>query len=874
MRWKRLQGWLARAVVAAGAAGVAGDAASAAARAAAGADPADGAWYNALAPTGEGVRVRLAAGGQAACDILVPPGPTAQERKAAEELARWLQEMSGAPFAVVEEGVPDLLRTCTTTHPGAACPADSAARAHLQKGGSQGKAGGKQGGSHAELCPHGGPGSGHAGGSAGRPVISLGRTRRLVTAGLGGLQEGLGPEGYAIGARDGDLFLVGGAGRGPLTAVFALLEEDLGCRWYTAQAHGIPRREDLTGVVVPRSYSPPFAVRDPFSFVSNDADWALRNRANPYGAGIPPEWGGNLDYAPGWFVHTYERILPGTEEMLAAWPECFMLDEDGSRSARQLCPTHPRVVERAIAAVSRVLEEHPDADLVDVSQNDIRGYCHCDRCLALIAREGSPAAPLLYLVNRVALAVAQAHPGVTITFLGYQDTVPAPRSMRTAPNVAVRLATDITWNQPFVPASQSKPFMEALAGWECVADRIHIWDYQVNFGDYFLPWPSLHAKAENLRLFAGHRVTGVMVQGSYQGPGSERQLMRAWVLAKLLWDPSRDLWPLVQDFVRGYYGPAAGPLEAYNRMLHDCGRAGQGVVDCLGAETFVERAGTLFDQAEVLAWTAGGAHTAELLERVELARLPVLDVALPLARGRWVTSTDSLDLERYRATLARFATAARLAGGVQYSEGTRLADWVEQRRAFLSPPATAGERTVDLDGRPVTVYALPATWRLQQDADGLGETHGWFAVNLDDGEWAGYRTDLMAGWEEQGYPDTDGLFWFRQRVALPASCARSHVYLYFRACDEEAWVWVDGQPLGERTVASTGIGPYRLWLAPFALEATGRLRPGMEHTLAVRVSDTGGMGGLYLAVFVVAADMPLSVEQITGLVAVRNPYER
>lgn len=847
-----LQGWLVAAGLVLGAA--------------AGGDPAraadDAAWYNALAPHGDGVALRLAAGGQAACDLLVPPGPTTRERKAAEELSRWLQAMTGAQFAVVEEGVPTLLRSCVTAGSRASCAADSAARARLGKAGAS-----------SETCAPGGTDACAAAGGAGRSVISLGHTRRLTAAGLGGLAEGLGPEGYAIAARGGDLFLVGGKRRGPITAVFALLEEDLGCRWYAPRAQRIPRRDELTAMVVPRSYSPAFAVRDPFSYVSNDADWALRNRANPYGAGVPEEWGGNIDYAPGWFVHTYERILAGTRQNVAAWPECFMLDEDGTRSPRQLCPTHPHVVDLAISSVRRLLEEHPEAELVDVSQNDIRGYCHCPRCMALIEAQGTPAAPLLYLVNRVAEAVAQAHPDVTITFLGYQDTVPAPRTLRPAANVAVRLATDITWSQPFTPASKSQPFMEALTGWERVADRIHIWDYQVNFGDYFQPWPSLPARAENLRLFAGHHVTGVMVEGAYQGPGAESQLLRAWVLAKLLWDPTRDLWPLVQDFVRGYYGPAAAPIEAYYRMLYDCGCAGKGVADCLGAEAFVRRASSLFDRAEMIAFTAGGADADELLDRVELARLPVLDVALPLARGRWITSEDSLDLERYRATLARFATAARLAGTEQYSEGVKLSGWVEQRRAIVAVPAPAGERTADLKGRPVTVYRLPASWVVQQDADGLGESEGWFAANYEDQDWGHYRTDLAAGWEEQGYPDQDGLFWFRQNVVLPASCAKPYVYLYFRACDEEAWVWVDGLPLGERTVASTGIEPQRLWLTPFALEAGRRLRPGTAHAVAVRVSDTGGMGGLYLPVFVIASDVPLTCEQMTGLVAMRNPYE-
>ena len=791
-------------------------------------------WHNALQPTGEAEDLLLAREGRALYDIVLPAEPTPQDRVAAQELARWLGEMTGAAFEVRLEPSPGT--------------GEAAARAV------------------------------RAAADSARPVISLGATARLAgaalgpgaaNAGLADLAQGLGAEGYALAVAGGDLFLVGGSGRGPIAAVFALLEEDLGCRWYTATATRIPATPTLKARVVPRRYTPVFELRDPFSYVSNNADWSLRNRTNSYGATQPPERGGNLNYAPGWFVHTYARFLAGTDENFAACPECFMLDDDGTRSPRQLCPTHPRVVELAIRHVRSLLDAHPEAELVSVSQNDIRGYCHCDRCMALIEAEGTPAAPLLSLVNAVAASVAEAHPDVTITTLGYHDTVPAPRAMRPASNAAVRLATDVMWSDPFAPASTSDAFMAALTGWARVADHIHIWDYQVNFGDYFQPWPSFHAKAENLRLFARHNVTGVMVQGAYQAPGNERQLMRAWVFAKLLWDPSREVWPLMQDFARGYYGAAAAPVEEYNRMLYDCGLRHEGVIDCLGAEAFAERAGALFDEAEALARAAGDDG---LLERVELARLPVTDIALPLARGRWVASQADADLAVYNQMLEGFAAVARRAGVRQYSEGRKLEGWLEQRAAFVSPPTGPEERTAMVGDAEVRLYRLDGSWRLRRDREDVGLTEGWFVAELDEAEWGAYRTDLRAGWEEQGYPGTDGVFWFRTGVDLPVSLTGQHVYLYFGACDEEAWVWADGEPLGERTVVSTGVEPQVLWLLPFALEATGRLTPGAQHSLAVRVSDAGGMGGLYMPVYAVAADVPLTLEQINEAVGEANPY--
>ncbi|MFA6107518.1 MAG: DUF4838 domain-containing protein [Candidatus Latescibacterota bacterium] len=768
------------------------------------------AWRNALQPAGPSVEVTLATAGRTDRVILVPARPSPQEQKAAEELAHWLHEITGAEFPVAAEG----------------------SRAAKREG----------------------------------PVLSVGNTRRLAEAGVAPATD-LADEGYAIAVKDGDVFLLGGRLRGPIYAVMALLEEDLGCRWYTSRGNRIVRQPDLRAPIVPRAYAPRFALRDPFSFVSDNPDWSLRNRTNAYGATIPSEWGGNLNYAPGWFVHTYTHILASTDENLARCPECFMLDEDGRRSSRQLCPTHPEVIASAIAKVKAVLAAHPDAELVDVSQNDIRGYCHCDRCMALIRQEGTPAAPLLVLVNAVAAAVAEDHPAVRISTLGYQDTVPAPATMKPGPNVVIRLATDVMWRYPFTAAEDGKEFTAALNGWHRVAGQMHIWDYQVNFGDYFAPWPMFWPISRNLRLFADSGVTGVMTQGSYQGPGTERQLMRAWVFAKLLWDPSREVWPLMQDFIRGYFGPAAPPIEAYNRLLFGCGQQRQGVTECLGTERFLAEAKALYDQAETLA-----GNDPETRHRVELDRLPIQSMEIQRLRGLLMTDPASIDLPAYRGQVARFEEVASREKVTMYSEGIRLDAWLTKVRQAAADPEPAAEWVVDGGAGTISVYRLPALWQVHLDPARVGEQEHWFGAGAPDRGWTKYRTDLGVGWEEQGFPGADGDGWFRCELTVPASLDRPHRYLFFGACDEETWVWVDGEPAGERTVASTGVLPEFLWLQPFSLAADRVLAPGATRSLVIRVHDSGGMGGIYQPVFAVAADRPLTTAEIKSALKYRNPY--
>jgi hypothetical protein len=90
----------------------------------------------------------------------------------------------------------------------------------------------------------------------------------------------LGEEGYRIAIEGDDLVLAGGTGRGVVNAVYALLEEDLGCRFYTNESIKLPLGNTLSLRPVPRTFMPKLRLRDPFwAIVFNEA-WSVRNRTN------------------------------------------------------------------------------------------------------------------------------------------------------------------------------------------------------------------------------------------------------------------------------------------------------------------------------------------------------------------------------------------------------------------------------------------------------------------------------------------------------------------------------------------------------------------------------------------------------------------
>jgi hypothetical protein len=292
----------------------------------------------------------------------------------------------------------------------------------------------------------------------------------------------------------------------------------------------------------------------------------------------------------------------------------------------------------------------------------------CAECRAIVEREGSQSGPVLDFVNRVADAVRAEFPGKYVGTLAYQYTRKPPRTLKPRDNVVVRFCSiECCFAHPFVTCPENRAFVEDMDGWAAIAPHLYIWDYVVNFSHYVMPYPNFRVLAPNLRFFRDHRAIGIMEQAAYQSRGGEFAELRAWVLARLLWNPDAAVEPLVADFMHGYYGRAGQFVQAYFDLLH--GRLtpdthihlGLQPDDALFSDAFVDEAGRLFDLAEAVA------DTEAVRRRVEMARLPVL----------YLKCKRSPVVARQDGTYARFVEIARREGVEHYAEAGE-----PHRRAF------------------------------------------------------------------------------------------------------------------------------------------------------------------------------------------------
>jgi len=520
----------------------------------------------------------------------------------------------------------------------------------------------------------------HAGAGPGGRLLVGEEAARLADSSFSAAS--LAAEEIVIRSVGNDIILAGGSPRATLYAVVTFLEDAVGCRWWTGTASRIPWRPNLSAGPLAVRYSPPLEYREPFWYVAFDDIWSARNKTNGIRSGGNDLYGGRQLYEG--FVHTFYAIIP-PDKYFKDHPEWFS-EIKGQRTAAdaQLCLTNEDMRREFVRNLKKRLRLNPKATIASVSQNDCFNPCTCPQCRAVDEEEGSPAGLLLRFVNAVAADIEKDFPGVTIDTLAYQYTRKPPKITRPRENVIVRLCSiECSFSRPLDDES-NKAFTDDLKGWAAIAKRLFIWDYTTDFSHYVQPHPNLQVLGPNIRLFVRNNVHGIFEQGAYQSWGSEMAELRAWMLAKLLWNPALDPSKLRQEFVRGYYGPAAGPVADYLALLERAVLAAGDYLGCysppeakfLSLDTLA-RSWELIKKAE-----SRVAGTVEYARRVKRVQLPVAYAVLAKWDGLQKEAGDRRAAwpwpSKREELLDWFLNTARAEGVTMISEWQTLDDWANK----------------------------------------------------------------------------------------------------------------------------------------------------------------------------------------------------
>jgi len=574
----------------------------------------------------------LADEGHSKLAIVVSDDPTIQERTAAGELGHYLERVTGARFLHLRES--DL--------------------------------------------------------EDGQKAIFVGKTK--AASGLDPNLDRLGDQEWRRFARDGNLFLFGGAPRGTLYGVYHFLENEVGVHWWTRSSETVPSRPELRVSQAEETGKPAFSFRGISQFYDKDSQlrelvtidklagpggfydggrFAARNRLldeQRPALVISPAFGGGKTFNPPYPIHTFYWIIP-PDKYFAKHPEWFSLI-NGQRQHvfGQLDVMNPELRAEYLKNVREHLEKTRDKEkslgfrqalYLDVSANDWEGYDEGIATRELVRKEGTEMAPILDFANFLAKGLEPDFPEVLIRTLAYKQTEPAPKTMKADDRVIITVTDTVSRPNLPITAPGNTKFLDLIKQWKEHTKELWVWDYANAYGnsDVLAPVPFARAIYSDLGTYREVGVSGVKVELGDPFAGEQRDLLY-WILIKGMEDPTPPYETRLKTFTDGFYGPAGAPIREYYALLEAAAGHPDVEIPTFGGQIpklsyltpeFFQKAHALFDQAE--AATLAATASPEALLRLRQARRTLDEASVRFASGQ---AGKEIHISEARDALARY----------------------------------------------------------------------------------------------------------------------------------------------------------------------------------------------------------------------------
>jgi len=170
--------------------------------------------------------------------------------------------------------------------------------------------------------------------------------------------------------------------------------------------------------------------------------------------------------------------------------------------------------------------------------------------------------------------------------------------------------------------------------------------------------------------------------------------------------------------------------------------------------------------------------------------------------------------------------------------GSRIEPWmnaevlgIENAKDFFDQ---VQEKSDEEFMKQVAVYKKVFPQLTEEDQGFINNEPLWAKTDLDISDWIQINVPSM--WENEGFEGLDGFAWYRTSFELTEQEAKNNITLGLGKIDDTDYVWVNGNKVGETIQEYNSTRVYKV--------DSKNLKAGI-NTIAVRVDDTGGGGGIY-----------------------------
>lgn len=286
------------------------------------------------------------------------------------------------------------------------------------------------------------------------------------------------------------------------------------------------------------------------------------------------KWYGTHTMEDTWSVwgHNLSKVIEPSAQMMAR--------VNGEINEEQFCFSSPELEEALTSYIKTMAVDEPLRSKFMVLANDNYIVCQCDRCKAVGNTHNNASPAVFTLINKLAAKFSKQQ-----FFSTAYITTQHPPKFKLAANAGVMVSTMAFPKGVIIEQSGKKPMIDkTFADWEKVTGTIYLWDYAINFDNYFKAYPTLLIAQANLKYYKKQGVTGVFMQGSEDQYSAYADL-KNYLYALLLQNPDIDVkketaaffkakYPAVADLLTDYYLTIEQrsfdkkiPLDIYGGML-------------------------------------------------------------------------------------------------------------------------------------------------------------------------------------------------------------------------------------------------------------------------------------------------------------------
>lgn len=298
----------------------------------------------------------------------------------------------------------------------------------------------------------------------------------------------------------------------------------------------------------------------------------------------------------GWGInnHTYFRILPPAIYK-EAHPEWY------DPAVKNLCLSNEEMTAEYIKNMKKIIEDTPNERYYMFGTEDVRVYCQCPKCKALMDKFGGFTGLTIYFANKCIKELnawlEKEYPeraGKVIFFtFAYSKCIAPPvikqadgsyklisEELKPAENSGILIAPyHVCQNYPLTdprsyhcltPKFHGKERMrstELFDRWLSVYKYFATWTYNAQFVDYMVPCPMWKSIPGNFKYF---KELGALHCFFEAGCGQNLNFaaMKIFCASNLMWDTSLDMDKLIEQFMDVYFGEAKHELRAYFDYIH------------------------------------------------------------------------------------------------------------------------------------------------------------------------------------------------------------------------------------------------------------------------------------------------------------------